>query len=119
VRGSGASTGCTTTATGSGRTGGNSTASRTDNGTVNPVQQLLPPHALSGRITGSLLCRLQQACALPFRRQHSMPRQLGPDHIATSGIACISRNSTRTTLPRQRRPATRIKAPNVTASRVS
>ncbi len=119
VRGSGVSTRSPTTATGNGRTGGSTTAKRTDSGAVSGAQQFSPPHALCGRITGSLLCRLQHTCALPFRRQHSMPRQLGPDHIAASGVACVNRNSTSNTLPRQRRPAVLIKAPNVTASRVS
>lgn len=92
VRGSGASTAWSTTATGSETIRGIAIAKRTETLMEGVTQQDEPPQALVGLITVPILCRLQQLCPFAERRQHSMPFRLGPDHMATIGIDCISKN---------------------------
>ena len=93
VLGSGLSTGCRTTASGRETIGGIAIARRTETLTDGVTQQDDPPQSFVGLITVPMLCRLQQLCPFVARRQHSMPFILGPDHIATIGIDCTSKNS--------------------------
>jgi len=119
VRGSGASTGCNTTATGRATIGGIAIAKRTETLIDGLTQQDEPLQTFVGLITVPMLCRLQQLCPLAERRQHSMPFRLGPDHMANSGIDCISKNSASNRPLEQRRWIAQIARRIDIASRVS
>jgi len=93
LRGSGACTGWSTTATGSETICGTAIEKRTEMLMEGVTQQEEPLQPSVGLITVPKLCRLQQLCPFAERRQHSMPFILGPDHMANIGIDCISRNS--------------------------
>ncbi len=67
------------------------------------TQQDEPLQPSVGLITVPKLFRLQQLCPFDERRQHSMPFILGPDHIASIGIDCISKNSASSRPLEQRR----------------
>ena len=92
---------------------------RTETLTDGVTQQDEPPQSFVGLITVPMLCRLQQLCPFVARRQHSMPFILGPDHIATIGIDCISKNNASSKPLEQRRRIARIAWRNNIALRIS